>query len=81
METISEWIVKKTRKEYECNTCGMNIPSGSSTRNQKISTDDGIITVRNCVDNCSKRTSHQKLVYSVLTGAILFVGYLIWSGM
>jgi len=83
MKIINEWNVKKTRKEFECNTCGMVIPIGSSTRNQKISTDDGIITVRNCDFECGNKNSsnYQWIVYSILTGAIAFVGYMIWSGM
>jgi len=83
MKIINEWNVKKTRKEFECNTCGMVIPIGSSTRNQKISTDDGIVTVRNCDFECGNKNSsnYQWIVYSILTGAIAFVGYMIWSGM
>lgn len=83
MKIINEWNVKKTRKEFECNTCGMVIPIGSSTRNQKISADDGIVTVRNCDFECGNKNSsnYQWIVYSILTGAIAFVGYMIWSGM
>ena len=82
MKVISEWNVKKTRKEFECYTCGMIIPIGSPTRNQKISTDNGIITVRNCDFDCGKKkTNYNRIVYPILTGVIAFVAYMIWSGM